>query len=88
MRLQSAANEGGDGGYADDGAARGCLGGHLAGSCLSGIEGAVEVRTHGVGVKIRFNPVMVRQFYPSDDHTTQIGGFTPETRRIDKRPRC
>ncbi len=54
MCLQSTAYEGGNGGYADDGAARGCLGRHLAGCGLGGVECAVEVGSDGFRVEIWF----------------------------------
>ena len=49
--LQTPADEGGDGGHADYGAAV-ALGGHLAGGGLAGVEGTGEVCVYGGGEEV------------------------------------
>jgi len=56
--LQSTADESGDGRYADDRAAGGCLGGHLTSGGLGGVEGAIEVGADCVRVEIGFYAVI------------------------------
>lgn len=54
--LEAAAEEGADGGDADNGAAVALLD-HLVGGCLAGVEGSFDVDVDAVVEEIRFDPI-------------------------------